>query len=376
MQEDKQKIQPQAIDNSTSLLSNKKHKSFPRKIIMILGSILIVLVSALMFISIWYFLALNPLDYSDEDSRPITIKSGSTTAQIADQLKSGGIIKNSSAFRLYLRFSGNGNLLQAGDYQFSPANSVYEIVDNLIAGTNTQFSITFFPGATLVDNTSKDVSKKTDVVTVLEKAGYANAEIIAALDSDYNSPLFDSKPDGADLEGYIYGDTYTFEVGTSVNDIFEFVFDKFYSDISDNNLITKFSNRGLSLYEGITLASIIQREVNSDADRKKVAQVFYNRIELGMQLGSDVTYQYITDKLGVDRDVNFDSPYNTRRYTGLTPGPIASPSLSSLLAVAEPTDGDYLYFLSGDDDITYFANTYAEHEANIVNHCTVKCSVL
>lgn len=376
MQEDKQKIQPQAIDSSTSLLNNKKHKSFPRKIIMILGSILIVLVSALMFISIWYFLALNPLDYSDEDSRPITIKSGSTTAQIADQLKSGGIIKNSSAFRLYLRFSGNGNLLQAGDYQFSPANSVYEIVDNLIAGTNTQFSITFFPGATLVDNTSKDVSKKTDVVTVLEKAGYANAEIIAALDSDYNSPLFDSKPDGADLEGYIYGDTYTFEVGTSVNDIFEFVFDKFYSDISDNNLITKFSNRGLSLYEGITLASIIQREVNSDADRKKVAQVFYNRIELGMQLGSDVTYQYITDKLGVDRDVNFDSPYNTRRYTGLTPGPIASPSLSSLLAVAEPTDGDYLYFLSGDDDITYFANTYAEHEANIVNHCTVKCSVL
>ena len=94
-----------------------------------------------------------------------------------------------------------------------------------------------------------------------------------------------------------------------------------------------------------------------------------------MVLGSDVTYQYIADKTGVTRDPGLDSPYNTRRYPGLTPTPIASPGKAALLAVANPAAGDYIYFLSGDDDVTYFAHTYAEHERNIVDYCQKKCSV-
>jgi UPF0755 protein len=94
----------------------------------------------------------------------------------------------------------------------------------------------------------------------------------------------------------------------------------------------------------------------------------------GIQLGSDVTYQYIADKTGIPRDPGIDSPYNTRRFIGLPPGPISSPGLSALKAVGSPASSDYLYFLSGDDDVTYFAKTEAEHEANISAHCKVKCA--
>ena len=93
-----------------------------------------------------------------------------------------------------------------------------------------------------------------------------------------------------------------------------------------------------------------------------------------MMLGSDVTYQYIADCDGLVRDPGLESPYNTRVVTGLTPGPIAVPGLAALKAVADPATTDYVYFLSGDDDVTYFARTNEEHEANIRDHCQVKCA--
>ena len=146
--------------------------------------------------------------------------------------------------------------------------------------------------------------------------------------------------------------------------------------VQKHDLVKKYKQRGLTLYEGITLASIVQREVNGLDDQKKVAGVFYNRLKQDMMLGSDVTYQYIADKTGQQRSPSLDSPYNTRRYTGLPPGPIAVPGESALLAVAEPTKSDYLYFLSGDDDKTYFGKTEAEHERNIQQHCQKKCLIL
>jgi UPF0755 protein len=95
-----------------------------------------------------------------------------------------------------------------------------------------------------------------------------------------------------------------------------------------------------------------------------------------MPLGSDVTYQYAAKQLGVAPTPDLDSPYNTRKNPGLPPGPIAVPGLSALEAVAAPAAGDYVYFLSGDDEVTYFARTNAEHEANIKNHCQIKCASL
>jgi len=299
---------------------------------------------------------------------------GSTPDQIGDELKEQSIIRNSTAFDVYMRIFGRNKILQAGTYRLSPAETVPQIVEHLANGSVDQFSITFFPGATLTDITDKSDSKKYDATTVLKNAGYSDQEIISALKQTYSSPLFVGKPSSTDLEGYTYGETYNFNTGSTVQDILNRIFKDFYAIIQENNLIEDFASHGLNLYEGITLASIVQREVSNPEDQKQAAQVFYSRLDSGMNLGSDVTYQYIADKTGVARDFNLDSPYNTRRYPGLPPGPIATPGLSALLAVAQPAESDYLYFLSGDDGVTYFARTNAEHEANVLDHCKENCS--
>jgi UPF0755 protein len=151
--------------------------------------------------------------------------------------------------------------------------------------------------------------------------------------------------------------------------------------ITDNNLVAQFKTQGLSLYQGITLASIIQREVLSvggattpTSDQQQVAQVFFSRLTIGMPLGSDVTFIYGAKKLGVEPISTLNSPYNTRIIAGLPPGPISSPGLTALIATAQPADGDYLYFVAGDDGTTHFGRTLVEHEQNVRQYCTIECN--
>jgi UPF0755 protein len=305
----------------------------------------------------------------------VTIESGSTPSDISTLLKGKQLIRSKNAFDIYTRVNGLQAQLQAGSYRLSPAESTPEIVKHLVSGNVDEFSITFFPGATLTDTTDKAENKKVDVTTILKRAGYSEDEIKAALNKTYDHPVFATKPASADLEGYVYAETYNFASSATVEDILTRTFDELYTQVKDQKLEEGFKAQGLTLYEGITLASIVQREVGSADDQKQVAAVFYNRLKSDMALGSDVTYHYAADKLGVARDYNLDSPYNTRKNSGLTPGPISAPGASALLATAYPAQNNYLYFLSGDDDVTYFGTTVAEHEANIRDHCAYKCSL-
>ena len=141
------------------------------------------------------------------------------------------------------------------------------------------------------------------------------------------------------------------------------------------NLKDKYAEQGLNLYQGIILASIVQKEEPHIENQKAVARVFYNRLSQGMNLGSDPTYEYAAVKLGLANpraQYHLDSPYNTRIHSGLTPTPIAAPGAAALQAVAEPDDNDYLFFLSGDDDKLYFATTDAEHQQNTFQYCQKK----
>ena len=365
-------ISPQPIDDRPSGLKVGKKSSKLKIIIWIIGVFITLIIGVIAAALVWYNVQLSPVGTDKSELKLIVIADKSTSSQIGDELQSQSIIRLSFAFNLYVKLLGNSKTLQAGTYRLSPAETIPQIVDHLTKGSVDQFSITFFPGATLVDNTES--TKKYDITTVFKKAGYSDTEIAAALKMTYVSPLFAGKPSSAGLEGYVYGETYNFNVGATVQDILISVFVQFNSVVKDNNLVAGFASHGLNLYQGITLASIVQRESSNKADQPQVAQVFYSRLDSGMTLGSDVTYQYIADKTGVPRDPNLDSPYNTRRFAGLPPGPIATPGLTALQAVANPASGDYLFFLSGDDDVTYFAKTQAEHEANIINHCAVKCS--
>lgn len=342
-----------------------KPKKSKKKLALIILGVLVALIGATVAGGyFWYTNALNPVSVEKTDNIRVEIADGSSPAQIGQLLEDKKIIRSSVAFDIYTRIHDVRSRLQAGVYELSSSDSTPTIVDHIASGKIDDFSITFLPGATLAENRA-----------VLIKAGYGETEVDAALEKTYSSPLFADKPESADLEGYIYGETYSFQSNATVEEILQTTFTEFYKALTEKNLIEGFKQRNLNLYQAITLASIIQREESGADDQKQISQVFYTRLGMDMELGSDPTYQYAAKKLGVSPTPDLDSPYNTRRFKGLPPGPIATPGLTALEAVAAPASGDYVYFLSGDDDVTYFAKTFEEHEKNIVDHCQVKCSV-
>lgn len=303
----------------------------------------------------------------------VIIESGTPPRGIGKQLESKGLIRSELAFYIYIRLHGIRDKLQAGTYRLSPTQSLESVVTTLVSGRQDSFSITFYPGATLYDHSNIAVDKRTDVYTMLIKAGYSDSEIKAAFADKYSSPLFTGKPAGTTLEGYVYGDTFVFDTGTSVHDILQRTFDTFWEKIAASGFENKVRTHGLSLYQAITLASIVQREVSDADDQRQVAQVFYLRLKQDMALGSDVTYIYAANQMGTAATPELDSPYNTRIHAGLPPGPIASPGMSALDAVANPAAGDYLYFVAGYDGKTYFSKTNEQHEQNVSDHCKTLC---
>jgi len=235
------------------------------------------------------------------------------------------------------------------------------------------FDFTIRPGETIYE-----------VRAALIEAGYPATEVDAALAADYDYDFLKDRPDGATLEGYLYGETHQFYEGTPVQDIISKYLEKMGNVIAENNLKEKYANQGLSLFEGITLASIVQSESGSlTSEMPTVAQVFLTRLSYGMPLGSDVTVSYALDTVDPDRNshsdnqaaLQVDSCYNTRVNIGLPCGPISNPGLSALLAVAEPSDTAYLYFLTGDDGLMYYSYTDSEHTQNIYSHCQELCNV-
>lgn len=339
--------------------------------------IFLIIVIGLLAGLTWYKFALRPVAEGTVQSVQVDIEPNSSPAQIASLLEEKKVIRSQLAFNIYVRVHEVRGQLLAGSYRLSPAESTAQIVAHLTKGQFEQFDVTFYPGATLnIASTEND--KTPSHRQVLQKLGYGDAEIddaFAASYADQYPLLFADKPATADLEGYIYGQTYKVVSGASVKQVLSRTFEEYEKQIKDNNLAKEFESQGLTMYEAIILASIVQREVPTAADQKQVAQIFLKRYREGGTLGSDVTYHYAADKNGVQRTHLLKDPYNTRIYPGLPPGPIASPGISALLAVAMPAEGDYQFFLSGDDDKTYFAHTQAEHEDNIVKHCMYKCSL-
>ncbi len=332
----------------------------------ILISIVAVIIFAVGGGYAWYKTALSAVDPKSTQQIVVTLPKGSTASSVAKILNEKGLIKNQQAFELYIRLTRVGGKLQAGVYRIARSADVPTIVSKLTTGKTDTFTITFLPGNTLAKH------KKA-----LLNAGYSESDVAIALTKAYQHPLLASKPADADLEGYIYGETYQMPADATAEQVIERTFDEFYKVVTANSLIDKYKQRGFTLHQGIILASIVQREIGgNEKDEPMVAGVFFNRLEQGMNLGSDVTYQYIADKTGVARDPGLQSDYNTRIHTGLTPGPIASPGKGALLSVANPAKHNYLFFLSGDDNVTYFGVTDADHERNIREHCQKKCQIL
>jgi len=249
------------------------------------------------------------------------------------------------------------------------------------------FNFTIKPGETIFD-------VKKHLLTVDRNGGiepaegeelvpnYTSSEIEAAFSANYDFDFLNGRPEGASLEGYLFPETHNFYSTATVEEILKTFLSGMNDAITSNGLADAYSAQGLSLYDGIVLASIVQKEVPPQ-DMPTAAQVFLSRIAYGMALGSDVTVTYALNMIDPNREVyqdnaaalEVDSCYNTRKYAGLPCGPISNPGLSALMAVAQPTDTSYLFFLTGDDGVTYYSYTQAEHDETIRNHCGELCGV-
>lgn len=355
-----------------------------------IGIVAVLLVGALGSY-LWYQQQLQPVGEGVTPQK-VVITKDTSFSYVVGKLKERGLIRSEFAASIYGYLSGKHSQLKEGTCILVATDSTPALVDKLTRGCQDFKSVTFFPGATIEKPLYKPVHAELSdtmyIKHILSTTGYSDAQINSALAKQYTGPLFADKPAGTSLEGYIYGQTYYIDPAATAESVLETTFRQMYQDISSNKLVEKFKAQGLNLYQGITLASIVQRELNCEGKptsertercyqyQQEIAQVFLNRLKMGMTLGSDVTFIYAADQRGVTPTVDIDSPYNTRIHTGLPPGPIASPGIHALLAVGNPTPSDSIYFIAGDDGLIYFAKDQAGHEANIRNHCQQLCNEL
>ena len=324
----------------------------------------------------------------------IEISAGESVKQIANNLKQADLIRNPLAFELYARINNLHAKLKTGKYSFRKTMSARAIAKQLVNGvvSSDVFNLTILPGTNLLGDKGKS---QTGIIHQFRTLGYSEEEINQALTKHYDNPVLKglyadetklSNPEipvKLALEGYLYGETYQFYNHEKLENVITTILNQFNDVVVSNQLEEKFKARGLSLREGIILASIIQKEARTE-DMPGVSMVFQNRLRQGIALGSDVTATYAADITGIDRAnaTNADilavnSLYNTRKFPGLPPGPIAVPSKAALLAVAEPdsSKASMLYFLTGDDGLMYYSSTDAEHNQKIRDHCQKLCKV-
>jgi UPF0755 protein len=297
------------------------------------------------------------------------IPSGTSVDGIAKILKAKNVIRAEWAFKRYVTDKDYTNQLKAGTYRFNTTQNVSSIVSDLVEGKVDVQLFTIFPAQRL-DQIRKEFIDKGFSVDSVDKA--FNPKNYAGF------PALVDKPEAATLEGYLYPDSFQRVAETTPETVIAASITEM-AKVLTPEIRSGMAAQGLSVYQGIILASIVEQEIPSaplapKLDRRQAAQVFLKRIKINMQLGSDVTAYYGAIINGRTKSVTYDSPYNTRLHSGFPPSPIGNVTGDGLDAVAFPATSDYLYFVAGDDHITYFSKTLEEHQAAIAAHCKVLCT--
>ena len=316
-----------------------------------------LLVGATVAVRHHYQQNLKPVSTS-ETTQLVTVELGATVSEIADTLKEKQLIREAWAFEWYVRNNSLRDKLQAGSYYISPSQDIAAIAGVLTRGKVATDLVTILPGKRI------DQLKQS-----LVNDGFEPSEVEAAFDPSLytdHSALVD-KPAGASLEGYIYPETFQKDTDTTPSDIIRSSLDQMQLQLTPD-VRAGIVRQGLTVHQGVILASIIEKEVGVEKDRPTVAQVFLSRLKIGMKLQSDATTPYGAVLDGKEPLSDYDSAYNTYLYEGLTPGPISNVSGSSLQAVVSPSNTEFIYFVAGNDCVTRFSKTLPEHEAFIAQH--------
>ena len=288
----------------------------------------------------------------------VEVPSGAGTRAIGQRLIAAGVIRDETTFRVALWRSGQARQLKAGEYRFDRPMTPGDVIDKIARGDVVLLSLTFREGLTI-----------DEMARVFESNGFGSAA--AFVQAAKNAALINEvDPEARDLEGYLFPDTYSLPRGSDAERVVRAMVDRFRQVLTPE-VRKAAEGRGLTVRQLVTLASLVEKETARPDERPLVAAVYANRLKIGMGLQCDPTVIYALQRAGRydgnlrREDLNFDSPYNTYRYAGLPPGPIAAPGKGSLEAAATPADVQYIYFVSRNDGSHEFARTLDEHNRNV-----------
>lgn len=393
---------PEATDRQTDLPSRsrregvkpaKKKKKSKAKGCLLTFLVFLVLVAVGGYFGYGYVQeSLKPVDASSKDYVTVQIPEGSNVQEIGSTLEKSGLVKHGLIFSLYAKYK-NYSDLKSGYYNLKKSMSTDELIQEFQKGGTPEpqepilASLTIPEGYTL-EQIAQTVGQlqgefKEPLTSEAFLAKVQDETFISQLVAKYPN-LLGSLPtkDGGvryRLEGYLFPATYTIKNSTTVESLIDEMVAAMDKALSPH--YTTIKDKGLTVNELLSIASLVEKEGAKTEDRKTIAGVFYNRLNLGMPLQSNIAILYAEGKLGqkisladdAAIDTNIDSPYNVYTHLGLMPGPVDSPSLDAIEASVNQTKSDYLYFVANvEDGKVYFAATKEEHDQNVAEHINSK----
>jgi UPF0755 protein len=303
----------------------------------------LIFLVTILFLTAIYF----PLVENSTIQKIINIPSGTNAKEIVHILEKNEIIrKNNYLFIILIKLSKLEDKLKFGEYNLSPSLNMLQILNKLARGEIVVYKITIPEGYTSIQ-----IAELLDKKEIVEKESFLKLV----------------KYGEKSWEGYLFPDTYEVPKKFGSENMFKLMLSNFEQVAVDNKLINKAEQTGFTMDEIITLASIIEKEAKFAEEKRQISSVFHNRLKSDMKLQSCATIQYILGKPKEkleESDLEIESPYNTYLHKGLPPGPICNPGIDSIIAALEPANGDYLFFVLGDNGRHIFSKTYEEHLKN------------
>ncbi len=324
--------------------------------------ITVILLAVIAISGFLYFRSQIYYSHGANDTNVIfKIEKGEGNSEIASNLEDRGIISNKVYFWVYLRTHGLLNRIYPGEYLLNGKMTIPEVAMIITNSEKAYEKVLFVEGLT-----AKQMSEE------LGKHGFDGEDFLSLVNNPPKEiisqfPILADRPIGTSLEGFLFPDTFYFSKDATPEGILKKILDNTENKIT-SEVRNEIKSQEKTIYEIMTMASIIEREVASDVDRELVSGIFWNRIGIGQPLQSDATLTYILEDKKSQHSIEqtkIDSPYNSYENKGLPPGPIANPGYSSILAAINPEDTDYNYFLSDPNTgKTIFSVTFEEHVAN------------
>lgn len=304
---------------------------------------------------IFFFEVYIPVNPNSHETVTYTVEKGIGDEEISSALKDLGVIRSVYFFRLYTVLSLRHLSLQAGKYNLSPKMSTYQIVKKMYSGDIVTEKLRILEGWTIDDMgdymESKEICTKDWFISLTAKDYSADFDFLK------------DKPEDASLEGYLFPDTYAVAEGETCEHILSMMLNNFGKKLT-LELREEIAEQNKSIFDIVTMASLLEKEVRTLDDKKIVSGILWKRIGADMPLQLDATVNYVTGKSDASvliKDTKIDSPYNTYKYKGLPQGPISNPGVDSIMAAIYPTATKYWYYLT--DGITHFSETFEQHVA-------------